>query len=114
MLLTALVVVIMFIPIRRYVMPFQLPFQLEPYRIAVLMILFAWIASLLVDPRVRLRRSGLETVLGTLVATVVSLVSNPRNLSAYESQAVKSLTFFLSFLLVFYCVVSVVRSMRSC
>ncbi len=114
MLLTGLVVVIMFIPIRRYAMPFDLPFQLEPYRIVVLLILLAWVASLLVDARIRLRRSGLEGPIAAMVlATVASLVANPSNVGTYESQAIKSLTFFLSFLLVFYCVVSVVRTMRA-
>ena len=114
LLLATLVVVIMFIPIRRYAMPFNLPFQLEPYRIVVLLILCAWVASLLVDPRIRLRRSGLEgPLVAMVIATVLSLVSNPGHVSDYESAAIKSLTFFLSFLLVFYCVVSVVRSMKA-
>src|SRR5919106_2429308 len=58
--LGALLLVILFIPIRRYRFPGDLPFQLEPYRVLVALVVMGWIASLLVDPRVRLRRSRFE------------------------------------------------------
>jgi hypothetical protein len=59
-LILTLVLIILFIPIRRYRMPGNLPFQLEPYRLFVAFLAIAWISSLLIDPRVRLRRSGFE------------------------------------------------------
>ena len=52
--------VILFIPIQRYVLPGSLPFELEPYRLLVAFMFAGWIASLLVDPRVRLRRERLR------------------------------------------------------
>lgn len=112
-LLVALVGVIFFIPIKRYTLPGSLPFNLEPYRVFVAAIVTAWLVALLVDPRVRLRRSGFETpLLGFLFVALVSLVANPGRLRTpgVSIEAVKSLTFFLSFVLVFYLVLSTVRS----
>ena len=49
-LLALLVLVILFVPIQRYVLPGSLPFELEPYRLLVAFMIAGWIASLLVDP----------------------------------------------------------------
>jgi hypothetical protein len=109
--LVALLLVILFIPIRRYRFPGDLPFQLEPYRLVVALVLAGWAASLLSDPRVRLRRSGFEGPLVLLVAAIIaSILANPTRVSAYEPTVVKSFTFLLSFIVVFYVVVSVARA----
>src|SRR5947208_15639616 len=50
--------VILFIPIRRYTLPASLPFSLEPYRFVVLLVATGWTVALLVDPRVKTRRTG--------------------------------------------------------
>src|SRR5919106_1479373 len=108
--LMALLLVVLFIPIRRYRMPIDLPFQLEPYRVLVILIVGGWLASLLVDRRVRLRRSGLEgPVAAVMVTTVGSILVNGGRVSELQSTVLKSLTFLLSFGVVFYLVVSVVR-----
>jgi polysaccharide biosynthesis protein PslJ len=108
--LGVLLIVILFIPIRRYRFPGDLPFQLEPYRLLVAVILAGWAASLLADSRVRLRRSGFEGPIAAVVlAIIASIATNPARFAAHESNVIKSLTFFLSFVLVFYLVVSVVR-----
>ena len=49
-LMAGLILVILFIPIRRYSLPGNLPFELEPYRLLVAVLLVGWGASLLVDP----------------------------------------------------------------
>lgn len=109
--LTALLLVILFLPIRRYRLPGNLPFQLEPYRVLVALIVVGWIASLLVDPRVRVRRSRFEVPLGLLLsATVASIAVNGARVSEVQTTVLKSFTFFLSFFIVFYLIVSVVRS----
>jgi hypothetical protein len=105
-----LVAVILFIPIRRYTMPGELPFELEPYRLLVAVILAVWFAALLVDPRVRLRRSGLEApLLLVCVATIGSLATNSEFVASLQTHALKANTFFASFVLIFYFAVSVVR-----
>lgn len=110
-LLVALLLVILFIPIRRYRVPGDLPFQLEPYRIVVALLVGGWIASLLVDSNVRLRRSGLELPIALVaITTLVSVLANPARVSALQPTVLKTLTFLLSFILVFYLIVSVVRT----
>src|SRR5690349_4528290 len=110
-ILIALLLVVLFIPIRRYKIPGNLPFQLEPYRLFVILIVAGWTASLLVDPRIRVRRSGLEGVLGAILAvTFASLLVNFGRVSSLESTVVKSLMFFLSFFALFYLIVGVVDS----
>jgi len=112
-LLALLILVILFIPMRRYVLPGSLPFELEPYRLLVAFVLAGWTASLLVDPRVRLRRSGLEAPLVLLViAALGSLLANSSRVATLEKDVVKDLTFFLSFLVIFFLIVSVVRTYR--
>ena len=111
-MLAALVAVIMLIPIRRYTMPGELPFELEPYRLLVALLAIAWISALLIDPRVRIRRSGFEGPLALIAfATVASVLVNGNRISqlGVDSEVTKKLTFFASFLLVFYLVVGVTR-----
>lgn len=114
-LLGLLLLVILFIPIRRYVLPGNLPFQLEPYRILIALLVALWIASMLIDRRVKLRRTGLEGPLLLFAAAVfTSIVLNLPHIksSAVNSNVLKSLTFLLSFILLTYLIASVVRPGR--
>jgi hypothetical protein len=121
-----LIAVILFIPIRRFVLPGNLPFQLEPYRLLVAFMIASWGTSLLIDPRVRLRRSGLEAPLWLFLgACGASVVFNLDYIShggeffdpatriitsgSLGSNVLKAFTFFMSFVLVLYYFVSVVR-----
>jgi hypothetical protein len=114
-LLTTTILVILWIPIRRYELPGSLPFSLEPYRILVALIAAGWIGTLLIDRRVRLRRSMIDgplllylLIAGASVFVNASRLDDPR----VSSSVWKSLTFLVSFLLVFYLIVSVVRNLR--
>lgn len=112
-MLTTLIGLIFFIPIKRYTLPGSLPFNLEPYRIYVALMIVAWLVALMVDPRVRLRGSRFDLpIIGVMLTAVFSLAANPGRLgtSGVSVEAIKSLTFFLSFVLVFYFVVSVVHT----
>jgi O-antigen ligase len=109
-LLAALIAVILFIPMRRYALPGSLPFQLEPYRIFVALLVLGWIASLLVDRRLRFRRTGFESPLVVIVGSVVaSIAVNPTRVASVSSDVAKSLTFFVSFVLVLYLIASTIR-----
>jgi hypothetical protein len=109
-LIASLILVILFIPMRRYSLPGNLPFQLEPYRILVALLVLLWIASLLVDPNVRFRRSGFEAPLVVIIGSIVaSVVFNPGRVSDVSSIVDKKLMFFLSFVLVLYLTTSVIR-----
>jgi hypothetical protein len=113
-LLALIVLSILFIPIKRYTLPAALPFNLEVYRIVVALVAVFWVASLLVDPAVRLRRSGLEAPLALYLLTIgLSWASNPARVSQIGlTYLLKELTFFLSYLLVYYMVVSLLRAPR--
>jgi O-antigen ligase/polysaccharide polymerase Wzy-like membrane protein len=114
-LLALTIGVILFIPIRRYSMPGNLPFQLEPYRLAVAGVAAAWLTSLLIDRRLRIRRTGLEGPLAAFaVSALASVMANSSRIDALgvQSYVAKKLTFFVSFYLVVYIVVSVVRSWK--
>lgn len=110
-LLVGIVAVILFIPIRRYSMPGNLPFALEPYRLLVGFVAFAWLTSMLIDPRVKFRRTGLEAPLGLFVVSALgSNLVNPGRSASLMTEVVKKFTFFVSFLIVLYLVRSVVKT----
>lgn len=110
-LLSYLVLMILFVPIGRYELPGGLPFQLEPYRVLAAVVLLAWATSLLIDRRVRLRSTGFDSPLIAIVLTILaSVVVNPTRLGETMSHAVKSLTFFASFIIIALLIVSVIRS----
>jgi polysaccharide biosynthesis protein PslJ len=110
-ILVVLILVIVFLPIRRYKVAGDLPFQLEPYRVLVGLIILGWVAALLVDARVRARRSGLEGPLALImISTLASIVANPARVAELESHVTKTLTFLISFVVMYYVIVSVVRT----
>jgi O-antigen ligase len=112
-LLVALVAVILFIPIKRYELPGNLPFALEPYRVYVAVLAIMWLGALLVDRRVRFRASGLEAPIFLFVAAALgSVVFNDARITELNvhTEVTKQLTFFASFVLVFYLIMSVVRT----
>ncbi len=110
-MLALLVLVILFVPIQRYVLPGSLPFGLEPYRLLIAFMIAGWIASLLVDPEVRLRRSGFELpVLLILTGAIGSVLANSGRVAERDAFVAKGITFLLSFILLFFFIVSVVRT----
>ena len=109
-LLGALILVILLVPIRRYSLPANLPFQLELYRLVVAVLVVGWIASLLVDRRVRMRRTGFEGPLAVIVGSAIaSIVVNPSRVAGTSAEVNKALMFLLSFVVVLYLMVSGVR-----
>ena len=112
-LITLLLAVIWFIPIKRYGFPFHLPFDVEPYRILVAFLVLVWIAALLLDRRVKLHRGKIEfSVLGFLFVTLLSIATNFRYIEAQnlEIPVLKTFSFFLSFVLVYFMIVSITRT----
>jgi O-antigen ligase len=109
-LIAALILLILFVPIRRYYLPVDLPLQLEPYRIFIAILLLGWCASLLVDDRTRFRRTGFEApIVSILAATIASVVANPERVATVSTFVDKKLMFLLSFVLVLYLISSVIR-----
>ena len=109
-LLGALILVILLIPIRRYALPANLPFQLELYRVIVAMLVVGWAASLLVDSRSRFRRTGFEAPLTVIFgALVASILANPSRVAQSSPEVNKALMFFVSFFIVLYLTASAIR-----
>ena len=104
-LLATLLLIILFIPIRRYTLGGTGHFQLEPYRLLVAFIIVGWLVSLLVDRRLHIRRSGFEWPLGLIMfSTLGSIATNVGSIEALgvRSDVIKSTLFFASFFFVFY------------
>jgi hypothetical protein len=109
-----LISIVLFVPITRYSIPVNLPFGLELYRVAVAVMLAAWVGALLVDPNLRLRRSPFQVpLLIIFCATLGSLAVNVGRVTPLGSAVLKAVTFFLSFVLIHYLLISVVRSRRT-
>jgi hypothetical protein len=105
------ILVIFLIPIKRYSLPGSLPFDLEPYRLVIMLILAAWVTSLLIDPRVALRTSGFEGPMLLIgFATIGSVIANPGRVTEVQPEVIKGLMYLGSFFLVYYLMVSVVRT----
>lgn len=131
------IVVVLAIPIKRYEFVASLPFDLEPYRIAIAIVIALWTAALLVDPDVRLQRSALDGPLLLFgLAVVASVVLNPGGITQFSritsiagedfggfvfdatqipymdvsTNVAKELLFLASFYLAFYFIVSVIRT----
>jgi hypothetical protein len=112
-LLTLTFLVILLIPIRRYTLPSSLPFHLEPYRLIIAFIAVGWLTSLLIDWRVRLRRTPIDApLLCFFFVVLLSLIANPKRVASVEPDVVKKLMFFVSFFIVYYLIASVVRRQR--
>jgi O-antigen ligase len=110
-MLGVILLVILFIPIRRYTVGGGLPIELEPYRIIIGVVLACWLCALAADPSVRWRRSGFEAPMAAvLVVMLLSMTTNVARVSANSGMVVKQFTFFLSYFLLVYLTVSVVRS----
>jgi hypothetical protein len=110
----SIVLCILVIPIARYGLPVRLPFQLEPYRLLVLVVSIGWLASLLAEPNsVRLYPTGLRGPTIALVATLVLSVA--LNLGTIHARGVLTdvifkMSFFTSFLLVTLVLATVLRT----
>jgi O-Antigen ligase len=114
-LITITVLVIFFIPIRRFTLAGGFGFELEPYRVVVGLVLLAWFTSLLVDPRARLRPSGVGLPLTIFIAAVLgSIIVNSGRIHALalESHVLKQLMFFYAYILMFLLIVSVIRTVE--
>ena len=114
-LITGLMIVIFLIPIKRYKLPGNLPFDIEPYRLMVLGLTMIWVVALLVDHRVRLRRTMLDAPMIVLLLAVMASVSANTGFIyglGVTTDVVKAVSFFASFLLVYFTIVTVLTERR--
>ncbi|MBM2822869.1 MAG: hypothetical protein HW413_1615 [Thermoleophilia bacterium] len=115
------VAVILFVPIKRYQLPGNLPFDLEFYRVTIAIVLALWLAALLVDARVSTQPTGLGGPLALFALAIFgSIVANAGRIQGLNvrevdlsSDVAKKTLFFASFYLVLLLVVSVIRDFRA-
>jgi hypothetical protein len=107
--IATLVIVIWFVPIKLYALPIELPFNLEPYRLYLLLLVFAWGLQIILRRR-RLEAAGRgDPILLLIGVAVVSTIVNFDSLrSSAEQSPVNPVFYFLSFLLLFALVASTV------
>jgi hypothetical protein len=105
-----ILVVVMFVPIGRYHLPGSLPFNLELYRVVVALVVLIWLTSLLIDRRLTLTNTPFDRQILLIVGCILaSELANPGRVQAYGSYVIKTLTFFLSFVLVYYVIATTIR-----
>src|SRR5262245_11768799 len=110
-LVSLVIGVILFIPIRRYTLPFELPFSMEPYRLVMLVVATGWLVSLLVDPRVKTRSTGFGAPLLLFTAAALgSIIVNPAMVATVQSHVIKQLSYFALFVIVIALIASLVRT----
>ena len=82
-----LALVIWFVPIKLYALPIELPFNLEPYRLFLLSLVFAWGIQIVLRRR-RLEAAGMEASILLLIGVaVVSTILNFDSLSATADES---------------------------
>jgi len=94
------VVVIWFVPIRLYELPIELPFNLEPYRLLLLVLVCAWMLQVALRRR-RMEAAGRgDPVLLLMGVAIAGTILNFDALSSAELESpINPLLYFLSFLL---------------
>jgi len=110
-----LVLVVWAVPIKSYRLPVALPFSLELYRLVLIVLVGAWLVAIVTGSR-SVSAGGLAKPIVLLAAVgVLSIVANTHALSSagLQSQAIKSLTYFLSFLLAYLLVCSTIGSVAA-
>jgi hypothetical protein len=103
-----------FVPIKLYRFPVNLPFQLELYRVMILVLVVAFVVNSLVSKR-QVESLGAGRPLFVLAAgALASQIVNAGELNAAgtPSQAVKSLSMLLSLIVVFLLVASTIKTFR--
>ena len=98
--ISLLVLVVWLVPIKNYRLPVALPFSLELYRLLMILFVGAWIVAIVTGTR-GVAAGGLGKPIALLAAVgLLSILANARALSnaGLETQAIKSLSYFLSFL----------------
>ena len=108
-----LVLVVWAVPIKSYRLPVALPFSLELYRLLLIVLVGAWVVAIVTGSR-QVSAGDLGKPLALLAAVgVISIVANTNALSGagLESQAIKSLSYFLSFLLAYLLVCSTIQTL---
>ena len=109
-----LVAVIWLIPIKSYAFPVRLPFNLEPYRLLIIVMAIAWMIAA-ASGRGRFSAAGHGRPIAVMVlVAIIALVANRTAIDAagMQTQAIKSFSFFLSYSIAYLLVSSTIARVR--
>jgi O-antigen ligase/polysaccharide polymerase Wzy-like membrane protein len=110
-----LVLVVWLVPIKSYTLPVHLPFSLELYRLLLIVFGVCWVVAALAGTK-RMHAGGLGKPVALLAAvTTLSVIANMHAIQneGLGTQAIKSLSYFLSFLLAYLLVLSTIDGYRA-
>lgn len=108
-----IVLVLLLIPIRRYQLASGLAFNLEIYRMLLFCVGGLWLASLLIDPHIHFRKSIMDApfaILGLVYLASIAACGTRLNQPGLTSEAIKQCFLFLGFLLLYFVIASITRS----
>lgn len=112
-MLAIILLVILFIPIRRYTVGEGLPIALEPYRVIIAVVLTCWACALAADPSVRWQPTGYGAPILLLWAAIFAgLGLNIGRVAALSDFIIKAVTFFGSYFLFMCFIASVLKPGR--
>jgi hypothetical protein len=112
--IAVLLLIVWLVPVKLYRFPVTLPFNLEPYRLYLLLLVFIWLLAL-ITKRAGFSADGHGRPL--VAFTAVALTTQILNFEAInggspEPEALKSLSYFLGFVVAFLLITSTMRSMH--
>lgn len=111
-MISTIVLVLLFLPIRRYEFSTGLPFNLEIYRLVLLLAGAFWLTSLAIDPSFRFQRSILDVPLAMLALIYLASIAasgNRLNQAGLSGAAIKQYSLFFSFLLLYFLITTATR-----
>ena len=115
-IIAVLIVCVMSVSTGFYRLPSGLPFDLEPYRLVLILLFMTWVMALLAVPGTTVRRTPIDGRLALLALALV--LSTAVNVLAFDPGewgiSVKALFYYAGFLALFYAIVSTCRSREAC
>ena len=114
-LLAYILLVILFIPIRRFTVGGGMPVALEPYRLLITVVLLAWLLAVLVDSNIKWRKTGFEgPIIAFATVALLGVIANGGWItgSGLTGAVLKTASIFASFLLMTYFVTSAITTRK--
>lgn len=107
-----MIAALLLVPSEIYRLPVTLPFDLDVYRVVIIIVLVIWATALMLEPEIKFRATPFDLMIAFLMLSV--FLSLLVNLSSYEpnqefADAIKGTVFFASFFLVFYFLISTIK-----
>jgi hypothetical protein len=110
-----LLLVLQFVPSRAYRLPFGAAFDIDPYRLCLLLLLAVWLVASVAQGRFRIQATRLDVGIALfLTAAVLSFAMNAALFVSSSDSAtmIKSMAYLVSFPITYYLIATTIRSSR--